>query len=226
MDHTPHLGPGPGRPRDPEVDERILDATLTIFERLGWHGLTLDRVAREARTGKTSLYSRWTTKTDLLSAALVWDRNRYGRRPDPSQPLREQLIDDVCAVAQYLLGPHGTAWLRFEIESRALPEEFSSIRHLLLTRWVDVRLTWLQQAIDNGELSADLPPHRLLEAIQGAALVHALGAAPGTSHDILDGIHEWAVDLVDWQLRAFALVPLKPGPSQASPSGPKAAQPS
>jgi len=205
MESDGHLHPG--RPRDPGVDGRIIEATLQIFEKKGWNGLTLERVARQAKTGKTSLYSRWTSKEELLTAALVWYRDQYGHRPDPALSVREQLIDDVCAMAEYILGPHGLAWLRFEIESRALPVEFRPIRDKLTNRRRNSRLRFLRAAIDRGALSPAVVPEHLLEAINGNALGHILGAEPETAREMLDDSRTWATQIVDRQLDASAPSP-------------------
>src|ERR1700726_2671458 len=59
-----------GRPADPGIENRVLTAALTVYGEVGWAGFTLDAVARRAPVGKAALYRRWTTKEDLLLAAL------------------------------------------------------------------------------------------------------------------------------------------------------------
>ena len=43
---------------------------LVVFAAHGLHGLTIDRVAAEARVGKASIYRRWPDTSTLLSDAL------------------------------------------------------------------------------------------------------------------------------------------------------------
>ena len=43
---------------------------LVVFAAHGLHGLTIDRVAAEARAGKASIYRRWPDTSTLLSDAL------------------------------------------------------------------------------------------------------------------------------------------------------------
>lgn len=59
-----------GRPRDPEVDERILEATLQQLREQGYARMSLDRVAVAAGVGKPAIYRRWKGKADLATAAL------------------------------------------------------------------------------------------------------------------------------------------------------------
>lgn len=60
-----------GRPRDPDVDRRIIEAALQVFGLSGWSGFSMEAVARTAGVGKASLYLRWSSKADLLTEAVA-----------------------------------------------------------------------------------------------------------------------------------------------------------
>jgi len=70
LDEPPEVRRGPGRPRDPDLEERALEATLAVFGEKGWTGLTIEEVSTRARVGKSSIYLRWKDKETLLAAAL------------------------------------------------------------------------------------------------------------------------------------------------------------
>lgn len=59
-----------GRPRDPRIDAAVLDATLALLRESGYGRLTLDAVARGARTSKPAIYRRWGSRARLVLAAL------------------------------------------------------------------------------------------------------------------------------------------------------------
>ena len=61
---------GRGRPRSVEADQAILDATLRMLGTHGVAGTTIEGVAADAGVGKTTIYRRWPTKTDLIRAAI------------------------------------------------------------------------------------------------------------------------------------------------------------
>jgi AcrR family transcriptional regulator len=59
-----------GRPRDPQIDTAVLEATLAVLDELGYVRLTLEAVARHAGTTKPAIYRRWPTRQQLVLAAL------------------------------------------------------------------------------------------------------------------------------------------------------------
>lgn len=70
-----------GRPRDRKIDASVLDATLAVLDRVGYGGLKLEQVAREAGTTKPAIYRRWANRPRLVLAALG-DRVGVVRAPD------------------------------------------------------------------------------------------------------------------------------------------------
>jgi AcrR family transcriptional regulator len=59
-----------GRPRDPDTERSILTATQDLLVESGYPGTTIAAVASRARCSKAAIYRRWTTKTDLVIAAV------------------------------------------------------------------------------------------------------------------------------------------------------------
>ena len=70
-----------GRPRDPQIDAAVLDATIAALGRSGYGGLTFEEVAREAGTTKPAIYRRWPSRQRLVLAALG-RRISAARAPD------------------------------------------------------------------------------------------------------------------------------------------------
>ena len=72
-----------GRPRDPEIRQRVLLAAQRVYVRAGFSGFTFEAVAREAAVGKPAIYRRWASAEALMddvlsSHALVPDRSSQG----------------------------------------------------------------------------------------------------------------------------------------------------
>lgn len=186
-----------GRPRDPDVDRRIIDATLDIYGTQGWAGLTMDKVATAAHTGKTSLYSRWSTKEALLTAALQTEVVHIDRN---DRSTRESLVALALARAEQYLGPHGVALLRFEVESKAMRDELADVVASVSTSTVLNMRHWLEEEIRRGRLATSRSAMEILEAIEGSAMMHAIVTTPDLLDKVCAALPRWAERLVDAQL--------------------------
>lgn len=69
-DTTP-AGTRGGRPRDPAMAARILDAVITFMAERGATGWTMDDLAAECSVGKASIYRRWRTFDAILAEAVA-----------------------------------------------------------------------------------------------------------------------------------------------------------
>jgi AcrR family transcriptional regulator len=68
--------PRSGRPRDPQIDAAVLEATLAVLDDVGYGQLSIEQVARRAGSTKPALYRRWPGRPHLVLAALA---SRLGR---------------------------------------------------------------------------------------------------------------------------------------------------
>ncbi|MGL5811653.1 MAG: TetR/AcrR family transcriptional regulator [Nocardioides sp.] len=78
-----------GRPRDPQVDEAVLAATLALLAEQGYQRLRVGDIAQRAGVGLGALYRRWPSKRDVVVAALA------GVVPDRDVPVTEDPEADV-----------------------------------------------------------------------------------------------------------------------------------
>jgi AcrR family transcriptional regulator len=192
-----------GRPRQTDVDERVYDATLTIFGRRGWNGFSIDAIVAEAKVGKTAIYLRWKDKMSLLLDAFsdYYSRNGSVNLAEiESEDIRTRLVVLVRARAHALLGPHGLAMARLQVESIADPETWSEYQERVVVGSVLRSRKWLQEAIDRGEVRGGGSAMQILEAIEGSVYVHALVTPPNLRKKVLEALNDWAERLVDTQL--------------------------
>ncbi|NQD91076.1 TetR/AcrR family transcriptional regulator [Pseudomonas sp. CrR25] len=61
---------GPGRPKDPVKRQAILEAAKILFLSNGYDGSSMDAIAAEAGVSKLTVYSHFTDKETLFSAAV------------------------------------------------------------------------------------------------------------------------------------------------------------
>ena len=67
------MRPGPparGRPRDPAVEERILEQVVALLGSRGYAGLTLDELAARSGVAKTTVLRRWPSKAAVAAAGV------------------------------------------------------------------------------------------------------------------------------------------------------------
>ncbi|TMR94900.1 TetR/AcrR family transcriptional regulator [Nonomuraea basaltis] len=111
---------GRGRPADPDIEQRVLSAALTVYGEVGWAGFALDAVAGRAPVGKAALYRRWPTKEALLLAAF----EHLAEPPEPDgvpAGLRECLINIAGQVVDMFVGPKAMVLPRILIEAARYP---------------------------------------------------------------------------------------------------------
>ncbi|HLM64140.1 MAG TPA: TetR/AcrR family transcriptional regulator [Acidimicrobiales bacterium] len=88
----------PGRPRALPLEEQrrlVVDAGRRVFAREGYNGATIERVAREAGTPRSSVYELFNGKDDLFAAVVADAADRFvthllrGFHAAEGMPLRE-----------------------------------------------------------------------------------------------------------------------------------------
>ena len=96
------------RRRGDALRRAIFDATLAQLISVGWTRLTMEGVAACARTGKAALYRRWSSKLDLIVAALENSLPSAGDVPDLGS-LREDLLHVLERTRNAMYSPAGCA---------------------------------------------------------------------------------------------------------------------
>src|ERR671927_1249348 len=61
---------GRGRPRDPALDDRILEQALVLLGSHGYAGLTLDELAARSGVAKATVLRRWPSKAAVAAAGV------------------------------------------------------------------------------------------------------------------------------------------------------------
>jgi AcrR family transcriptional regulator len=87
---------GPGRPRSESAEKAILEATLRLLAELGYGGLTMDKVAAEAKVSKATMYRRWPSKVHLVITA-------FSQLPQLPSPDTGNLKQDLVEVLSSFL---------------------------------------------------------------------------------------------------------------------------
>ena len=139
--------------RSARVVREVLSATLEVFAEQGYSGLSVEAVAARASVNKTTIYRRWPTKPDLVSAALraVWESPEV---PDTGS-LRNDFVSSLKKTAAFAMSPIGRGLTRVIQVERAHPE-VEPIARSLREDFRDFRQVLVQRGIDRQELPADM----------------------------------------------------------------------
>ncbi|WP_344614972.1 TetR/AcrR family transcriptional regulator [Dactylosporangium salmoneum] len=166
----------PGRPRDPQVDRRIIQAALDVFGDGGWAGFAMETVARRAGVGKASLYLRWSTKEALLTDALAAGLVRVS--DVDTGTLRGDMVELATQMLELYAGPSSRTALRLNLEAGTIPGVAEHYEAMRAAQVVAARAI-VHRGIERGEVPATVSVTLLLDTLVGGAMMHALSTPPG-----------------------------------------------
>jgi AcrR family transcriptional regulator len=166
------IGHSAGRPRDPRIDAAILRSTVDLLVEIGYSNLTMAAVAERAGTTKTALYRRWSSKAELVHEAAFPAAPTAIEAPpgDIAADIRAML----AATRDVFTSPVVRAALPGLIADMAADAELNA---RVMARFTDVFAavrTRLADAVNRGEVRANVDPNRLVEVIGGATLLRVL----------------------------------------------------
>lgn len=142
----------PGRPRNPRVDEAIVDAARRLLVREGYTGLYLEHVAAEAGVAKSTVYRRYGSKEELAEAlleALVPWISEVPDTGDTREDLIETVMGSIRGITSTPYGPVVSALLSEIVLNPRLGDAFR-------TRVVQSRREHIAELIDRCVARGDL----------------------------------------------------------------------
>ena len=145
---------GPGRPRSEEAERAILDAALDLLARCGVSGLSIEAVAAHACVAKTSVYRRWSSKTELVLAALTQLKGPIAQPPGDS--VRGDLLYLVrYACRSWRNAPEAQIFARLVAESDQHPEIGEQYWQRIIKPRREVMYGVLRRGIEEGLVRPD-----------------------------------------------------------------------
>ena len=155
----------PGRPRDPRLDEALLECGLIVMLERGYHATTVTEIARRAGVGTPAIYRRWPTKVEFAMDLMV-------RLSEP-EPIPEtgSIRDDLVSFMALRLRTWSAPFFRqvvfpalLEAQAKGtlaiqIGERFAQYRHAMAAR--------ISRSVGSGELRSDTNPDRLIDLLMG-----------------------------------------------------------
>ena len=192
----------PGRRRSQDVERVILDHTMMILIQRGFQGLTLDRVAAEASVSKATIYRRWSSKEELVVAAL-------GAIPPIEHVRAGNVVDDLTSFVQTFVDLVKNAPGQRRAQTRMVtmlpslfaqgadnPELMDALHAYIAQRQEPMRRI-LIEAIERGELKRPDDLELVIDAIMGPVVLRLFladgeiceGATRALIRLVVDGIN-------------------------------------
>ena len=157
-----------GRPRNPDVDDAILDAALRLLAERGYARLSIDGIAAAARVSRPTLYRRWSSKADLATAAL--ERRIAGEVLPPTGASTEPaLVFLLEQLAERLLQPNSMALVGTLLaEETQTPELIALFRERVWRLRAEMFRRVLERGREHGEVRDDADIEPMIHALIGS----------------------------------------------------------
>jgi AcrR family transcriptional regulator len=159
----------PGRPRNVQADEAILEAVIALLgDGQSAAGLSIEAVAAKAGVGKATIYRRWPNKDALLVDAVA---TMKGPLPVPEGiSVRDDLVMLITANRSGYAKRYGkvTACLLPEF---AKGELMAQTYQAVIEPRRDVMRQVLRRGVASGELRADLDVELTLLMLSGPSMI-------------------------------------------------------
>jgi len=182
-----------GRPRDTDVDERILATAFRHLVREGYGGTSIEAVAADAGVAKTTIYRRYPTKRDLVVAAL---RAETPFAEPPADLHAKEALDLFVRGAIAMLIDSGAIRVlgSLLVEEQREPGLLAVFRERILFPRRALVDRMLKRGIERGEIRPDIDPLVVTEMVAGAVFGHhailGLAATDEWVHSLVE--HVWA----------------------------------
>lgn len=179
------------RRRGDVLTHNIFRAAMAELAEFGYSGVSMERVAERAGTGKASLYRRWSNRAELMMDALRHHFPLEAQLPDTGS-LREDCLTMMRMIQGLLSGPVGQAARGLMSEAIKDPELAEAARARIIDSGNEMMLELLRRGHARGEVRTEAL--NLLVAGVGPAVMRQHFLMYGAP--IQDSFLEEVVDLV------------------------------
>jgi AcrR family transcriptional regulator len=198
-----------GRPREHRADTAILRATLELIAAHGVSDLRMDDVAQRARVGKATIYRRYASKDELVTAAVAALVREIGT-PDTGST-RGDLLALMEAAVEVYSGSVEAGVMPALVDAMSRDAQLARFvrEGFLAERRAALRVV-LERGTARGDLRSDLDLELALDVLGGPLFYRLLVTGGPIDQALANGV----VELI---LRGFAPgAPAIPGNEGAS----------
>lgn len=174
--HTAGLVALRGRPRDPSVEERVIEAARLELADRGFEAFSMRSVARRSGVARPSLLLRWPDRDSLIIETL--QHIAEWPTPNPDGALRDELAALVRRMVELLDPTLLSLQLRLIADAPRHPQLFAAFQDKVMSRAAAQLTTLLQRGVADGELRSGIDCKWTADALVGVVFVRTIGS-PG-----------------------------------------------
>ena len=169
MTITNHSPRPRGRPRNQDADREIVAATLRLLCSEGYDRTSIEAVAAEARVTRATVYRRYPTKADMVTAAVCTLAGEYD--PDGEHDPRTA-VTALLRGFQENVGPNdGISMVAsLYLQRHDHPEMLESFRERVILPCRTRMAAVIEHARERGDLRPDVDPGAVVEMLIGSYL--------------------------------------------------------
>ncbi len=173
----------PGRPRNPEIDRRVISATREILAEAGFNATTIQAVSRRSGVRPASIYRRWASRIEMIEEAIFPGLDAISL--EPTGDLAQDITKFAEAYRETFSNPATLAALP------ALVSEYhaaASSPKRGERPWQSARPQFraILDAAPEGAVDPDLDPDDVFDMLVGAILYKIHNASLGNRTDAPD----------------------------------------
>jgi AcrR family transcriptional regulator len=180
-----------GRPRDPELEARLLDAAWSLLTSRGYDALNLSQVAAQADAHRTDVYRRWSSKAQLVVDALAENL------PPIAEIDTGSLHSDLRAIVADFAESWSSAWIDglmgLLADLQRDPDAELAFRGMALGRGEPLRNA-IARATERGEIDDVADLTLVGDLVEGPLMHHRMVGRQPLTPEFLD-----AVTAVAWR---------------------------
>jgi AcrR family transcriptional regulator len=178
-----------GRPRDPQVDAAVHEATAAMLAEVGYQGITIEAIAQTAGVSKNAIYRRWPDKVALVLGTLA-NLTQVSSHSVDTGDIRADMTTMLRAMSDALGSVDGRLATSLASDISRHPELAEAFHTQLVEPRRTLLAARLRRAVEAGQLpeGSDID---LLTSVGPALLYNRLlfeGVPP--DHDYVDRIVE------------------------------------
>lgn len=163
---------GPGRPRDPSVEARVIEAATAELAERGFEAFSMRSVARRAGVARPSLALRWPDRDSLIVETL--ERLTRWPEPAPDADAREEIEVIIAHVASLMEPEMLGIQLRLIADAPRHSQLFKAFQDKVIAKG-GIRLTaLLDRAVREGALAPGIDTRWYADALIGVVFMRTI----------------------------------------------------